>query len=395
MPMKPRPSASPRSSGRSTPWAMTSHAATGSRGMPATRAKSLPRPAGQHAEHAVRRRAARRPRRRSARRPTASPPPRRPRPRRAPGRGRACRSRVRSVWKATPSSASRASTAGQRRRGPAAPGVRVDDERSAAAHRSGEHQVGQPVGERRGDAGAGLGGAWTPRRRAPGAARCAPSMPAARAAPTSASSRSPTASARPGPRRSSAVRKSSASGLPTLRARHAGRGLDRGDDRAGPRPRAVGHREGARRGRRTAARRPRGPPAPRRAARRSAGRRARRRRRRRRGRGSSAPTDRAGRPPATWRWIAARADDDRRPPRRLRAGEANGARPTVTTSSREAWKPRRHSLRTWSSSAWRPSLVTKARPLPAARSAATASGARGVGSSPTQRQPSRSSSTWS
>ena len=71
------------------------------------------------------------------------------------------------------------------------------------------------------------------------------------------------------------------------------------------------------------------------------------------------------------------------------------APPTVTTSSSEAWKPSLHSLRTKSSPELRASLVTKATPLPAARSSATADTARGVALSPTQTQPSRSRRTWS
>ena len=38
--------ARPRSTGRATPWAITSHAASASSGIPTTRAKSLPRPPG-------------------------------------------------------------------------------------------------------------------------------------------------------------------------------------------------------------------------------------------------------------------------------------------------------------------------------------------------------------
>ena len=55
------------------------------------------------------------------------------------------------------------------------------------------------------------------------------------------------------------------------------------------------------------------------------------------------------------------------------------APPTVTTSSSDAWKPRRQSLRTYSSVESCESLVTNATFLPAARSAVTASTAPSVG----------------
>ena len=92
----------------------------------------------------------------------------------------------------------------------------------------------------------------------------------------------------------------------------------------------------------------------------------------------------------TWRWTAAEpmtkavACPDS-------ASTCCRAPPAVTISSRAAWKPSRQSLRTKSSSPWRASLVTKVSRRPAARSAPTASTAFGVGSSPTQTQPSRSS----
>ena len=63
-------------------------------------------------------------------------------------------------------------------------------------------------------------------------------------------------------------------------------------------------------------------------------------------------------------------------PRSLRSASTNwSAAPHVTTSSTLAWKPSRQSLRTNSSGAWRTSLVRNAIPLPASRSAATASAA--------------------
>jgi hypothetical protein len=79
-----------------------------------------------------------------------------------------------------------------------------------------------------------------------------------------------------------------------------------------------------------------------------------------------------------------RADDDR-----------GTAREPVTPSTSDAWKPSRQSLRTYSSVPSWVSFVTNATPLPAARSAATASTAPDVASSPTQTQPSRSSRRWS
>ena len=157
------------------------------------------------------------------------------------------------------------------------------------------------------------------------------------------------------------MRKSCGSGLPTVR-RRAGGGLDGRDDRAGARPRAVGHREGRVAARRTRARRRAGRPAPRRAARRS--------------RSSSWPattttsaaTARSEplriRRPASLDVAVDRRRADRRTRSRGRVSASTycSAPPTVTTSSREAWKPRRQSLRTTSSSPWRPSLVTKASP---------------------------------
>ena len=83
------------------------------------------------------------------------------------------------------------------------------------------------------------------------------------------------------------------------------------------------------------------------------------------------------------------------PPVKRSASVNCSAPPIVTTSSSEAWKPSRQSLRTYSSVESCESLVTKATPLPAARRAATASTAPGVGSSPSQTQPSRSSRMWS
>ena len=83
-------------------------------------------------------------------------------------------------------------------------------------------------------------------------------------------------------------------------------------------------------------------------------------------------------------------------PRSWRLASTNcSAAPDVTTSWAPAWNPRRQSLRTYSSGACRALLVRNAMPLPAARSAATASGAPSAARSPTQRQPSRSSRTWS
>src|SRR3954451_18891739 len=71
------------------------------------------------------------------------------------------------------------------------------------------------------------------------------------------------------------------------------------------------------------------------------------------------------------------------------------AAPTLRTSFSEAWKPSRQSLRTKPSGAWRTSLVRNRTDLSASRRAATASTAPGTTSSPTHRQPSRSTSTWS
>ena len=59
------------------------------------------------------------------------------------------------------------------------------------------------------------------------------------------------------------------------------------------------------------------------------------------------------------------------------------AAPAVITSSSEAWKPSRHSLRTISSGLLPTSLVRKTIPLLASRRAASASVARSVGESPT------------
>ena len=98
---------------------------------------------------------------------------------------------------------------------------------------------------------------------------------------------------------------------------------------------------------------------------------------------------------ATWAISAREPTTNAAPPSVRCASWYCSAAPTVSTSSSAARKPSRHSLRTKSSGACRASLVMKITPLPAARSAATASGARSVGASPTQTQPSRSSSTWS
>ena len=178
----------------------------------------------------------------------------------------------------------------------------------------------------------------------------AASRPAAAAAATSVSSRSPTTSVAPSPSRSSAVRKSCGSGLPTIWARRAGGGLDRRHDRAraGPQARPASGRWG--RGSWPGARRPAGRPARRRAGRRRPARRCRRpprARRARRGRSRSAPAAPAS---ATWPRRALGADHERGP-------AARGSRPAGAARRRrrsrrrpsDAWTPIFHSLATYSS----------------------------------------------
>src|SRR5665648_931308 len=78
---------------------------------------------------------------------------------------------------------------------------------------------------------------------------------------------------------------------------------------------------------------------------------------------------------ATWVWIA--TDPMTKaipPPGRPSARTCWIAPPTVTTSSREAWKPSAQSLRTKSSPDARGSLVRKATCLPAAVTALRAAG---------------------
>ena len=83
-----------------------------------------------------------------------------------------------------------------------------------------------------------------------------------------------------------------------------------------------------------------------------------------------------------------------RPP--LRSASVNcTAAPALSTSSSEAWNPSRHSLRTNPSGGWRTSLVRNRTDLLASRSAAIASAAPSIGSSPSQTHPSRSSRKWS
>ena len=71
------------------------------------------------------------------------------------------------------------------------------------------------------------------------------------------------------------------------------------------------------------------------------------------------------------------ADDVGGAARSARRARTGRAAPTLSTSSSEAWKPRRQSLRTNPSGGWRTSLVRNRTDLPASRSAATASTAPG------------------
>ena len=298
-----------------------------------------------------------------------------------------------SVWKRDAELAQRALGARQELRRAAAAGGRVAQQGDVAIHRadyaktsvSSRSAIATGLGSRAASAAS--------RSEAP-VSTIAPSMPALCAAPRSASTRSPTMSARPGPSRSSAVCTSVGSGLPivsTVRPEAYSTAAMIGA-RAGPQAVGVGERrvavgadqEGAaQRGLRRLAqlvvvelRVERDDDDV-----------------------GAAGERRAVDDPQAGRLDVAvqrgRADDERRA-----AGEALGEDELQRAADRddllqrglEAQAPE---LRTYSSVPSCESLVTNATPLPAARRAATASTAPGVGSSPSQTQPSRSSRMWS
>ena len=203
--LRPAPPASPDTIRRARPpgESRSRPCATGAlcRCRACARSRSRARPGRRRACRP--RRAARRPRRRRARR---RPSRRRPRrgARRAAASSRACSSdTVRSTRTGDPCPRSAASTRGQQPRGASAARARVDDQ----AHGAG---AGAPA-PGHASTSAASESATRVRRRVRGGgllARRAPdstsawSIPARRAPATSVSSRSPTASARPGPSRS-------------------------------------------------------------------------------------------------------------------------------------------------------------------------------------------------
>ena len=214
--MNERPSTSPMSRSRSTPPATTAQAASivgrdaehprgvvaaPARQDPEHRAGELAQDADDAADEPV---AAERDRRLAGRGGAA---------RRA--RGACSRSRVTSVWKRTPSVAQRALGAGQELRRAPAPGGRIAQQGDVAIHRVTMPRRASRAARR---SRPGSDRARPRRSRGPMApvSTIAPSMPALCAAPRSASTRSPTMSARPGPSRSSAVCTSVGSGLPIV-----------------------------------------------------------------------------------------------------------------------------------------------------------------------------------
>ena len=241
MPMKPRPPASPRSSGRSTPWAM--HGARRERvARDAGHAREVvAAPAGQHAEHAAVGAAQRVG-------DGADEPVARQRHRDLAGGGRGARqvARVLDVARALgverdAERAQRSSTPGSTAaaRPPPACGLTMRETRRLTAA---DIVAGQPstrsasVGATRVPGGA----AWIP---AAPVSTIAPSMPAARAA----RGRRPAGRRRQRAARAEAVQRGPEEvgrRLADVAGGHAGGRLDRSDDRAGPGPRAVGHREG-------------------------------------------------------------------------------------------------------------------------------------------------------
>ena len=217
---------------------------------------------------------------------------------------------------------------------------------------------------------------------------------AAPAAATSESSRSPTTRVRPSPSRSSAASISWASGLPTIAAVCPDATSTAASSGRCP---ATGRRASAAwdRGRCPAGRRSGGPPAPRRAAAGSRSGRCRPRRPPRPRSRAAVPFTTVSPASATWRCSTSVPITNAVRPGRVSASRCCSAPPTVTTSASEAWTPMPHRLWTCSSPECQELLVANATRLPAARSAAIASGEPGTAVSPTRTQPSRSRITWS
>src|ERR1019366_1234131 len=276
---------------------------------------------------------------------------------------------------------------GQRATGPTAAGGRVDDQRELHAVTSAYRSSAIATG-------AGSVAACACGRVAAPVSTIAPSMPAAAAPARSESSRSPIISDRPGPRRSSAVSNSCASGFPTLRALRSvaysiaatiapvpGQGpLRVGKLRSRPVASISAPSSTARVAIRSSWKLKSSWPAITTISASAA---------------CSVPLTIRAPASDTCRKIAGAPITYVGMRGRRSANTCWSAEPTVTISSSEARRPSAQSLRTYSSGVERASLVKNDTVLPALRSRSSAAGAWRVGTSPTQTQPSRSSRTCS